>query len=434
MSKKIISIVLALVMVLAMSTVALVSVSADLSDLPEKAEGTKRYFFYMPPQWQNEYAYTAGIYWWEGTDACSAWPGYVANETGVEGVYYYDVNVDVTTIIWNNAIDGGTDDTQAIYTAAYQTKNIGSEYYDVDESVNYPEGTDNFDEMIYVVDESKTEVNDYSGKSTFAGEWFYYYGNGEYGFTPEKGDVYFNQRSYNEAPTPVTGDTTETEAATDAPVVEETGVKVTVDGVEYTAQVGDVITYTTNLTTPKAIENIQAFTSYDSATLKLVSDASTMFPNMLGVVANPQDGVIYYNASEITKGFDFTAGQALITLEFEVIGEADATIDTTIEEMVEFFGGDYVTGGEIVADGVTVVETLVVPEPVVTTTAAPETEATTVVAPTEDKTDATSATEKPADKPADVPATGATVAIYVTLAVLAMAAAAVVVLRKKVNG
>ena len=227
----------------------------------------------------------------------------------------------------------------------------------------------------------------------------------------------------------------EVEDVTTAPAEDETaGVKVTVDGTEYTAQVGDVITYTTYLTTPKAIENIQAVTTYDAATLKLVSDVAAMFPNMLGVVANPQEGEINYNASEITKGFDFTAGQALITLEFEVVGEADATIDTTIQEMVEFFGGDYITGGEIVADGVTVVETLTVPEPVVTTTAAPETEATTVVAPTEDKTDATSATEKPADKPADVPATGATVAIYVTLAVLAMAAAAVVVLRKKVNG
>ena len=429
MSKKLMSVILVAVLVLSMGTMAMASVSAD--ELPAKADGYNRYYFYMPESWYNEYATTAGIYWWEGTDACSAWPGYVANETGVEGVYYYDVNVDVTTIIWNNAIDGGTDDAQAIYTAAYQTKNIGSEYYDVDESVNYPEGTENFDEMIYVVDESKTEVNDFSGKSTFAGEWFYYYGNGEYGFTPEKGDVYFNQRSYIEAPTPVTGDVQD---ATTAPVVGETGVKVTVDGVEYTAQVGDVITYTTNLTTPKAIENIQAVTTYDAATLKLVSDVSTMFPNMLGVVANPQEGEINYNASEITKGFDFTAGQALITLEFEVVGEADATIDTTIQEMVEFFGGDYITGGEIVADGVTVVETLTVPEPVVTTTAAPETEATTVVAPTEDKTDATSATEKPADKPADVPATGATVAIYVTLAVLAMAAAAVVVLRKKVNG
>ena len=70
MSKKIISVLLALVMVLAMGTVALVSVSADLATLPEVAEGCNRYFFYMPPQWYNDYAETAGIYWWENTGAC----------------------------------------------------------------------------------------------------------------------------------------------------------------------------------------------------------------------------------------------------------------------------------------------------------------------------------------------------------------------------
>ena len=191
MSKKILSIVLALVMVLAMSTVALVSVSADLADLPEKAEGTKRYFFYMPEQWKNDYAYTAGIYWWEGTDACSAWPGYEATPADVDGVYYYDVPADVTTIIWNNYLDGGTDMTLPIYQAAVQTKNIGSEYYEPGESDNYPDGLDDvigFDGMIYVTDFSKTEISDYSGKMTYAGEWCYYYGNGEYGFSPVEGD------------------------------------------------------------------------------------------------------------------------------------------------------------------------------------------------------------------------------------------------------
>ena len=420
MSKKLMSVILVAVLVLSMGTVAMASVSAD--ELPAKADGYNRYYFYMPENWYNEYATTAGIYWWEGTDACSAWPGYVANETDVEGVYYYDVHSDVTTIIWNNAIDGGTDDTQAIYTAAYQTKNIGSEYYDVDESVNYPEGTPNFDEMIYVVDSSKTEVNEYSGKSTFAGEWFYYYGNGEYGYTPTKGDTYFNERSYSEAPVPV-GPTTDEPTAP-----EVTGVKITVDGVEYIAQVGDVITYTTTLTTPANIENIQAYTTFDTATLELVEATNAdRVPNIGGVVANVKDGVFYFNASEIETGFDFVGGKTLVSLQFKVVGEADAAITTVIEEMCEIeTAKDYITGSEIVADGVAVTETLEVPEVIIPTEPV-------VTEPVVTEPDATSGTEAPEKEPTDVPETGANTALFVTLAVIALAAAAVVVLRKKAN-
>ncbi len=418
MSKKLMSVILVAVLVLSMGTVAMASVSAD--ELPAKAEGYNRYYFYMPESWYNEYATTAGIYWWEGTDKCSTWPGYVANETDVEGVYYYDVHSDVTTIIWNNAIDGGMDQEADIYTLAVQTKNIGSEYYDVDESVNYPEGTPNFDEMIYVVDESMTEENEYNGKMVYAGEWYYYYGNGEYGYTPEKGDVYFADRSYEGAPTPVKGTD---EPTTEAP--EATGVKITVDGVEYVAQVGDVITYTATLTTPASIENIQGSTTFDTATLELVDATNAVrVPNIGGVVANVKDGVFYFNASEIATGFDFVGGKTLVTLEFKVVGEADAAITTVIDEMCEIStGADFITGSEIVADGVAVGETLVVPEiPVVTDPVVTE--------PT--NTDATSNTDKPSD-PIDTPPTGANTALFVAIAVIALAAAAVVVLRKKAN-
>ena len=213
---------------------------------------------------------------------------------------------------------------------------------------------------------------------------------------------------------------------------------IVVGGVEYTAQVGDIITYTANLTTPKNIENVQAFTTYDSSKLKLVdADAATRFPNMTGVVANAADGVVYFNASEISAGFDFTAGQTLIYLQFEVIDNTYSEIVTTIEEMVEFFGGDYVTGGEIVADGVSLVESLDVPVVDVEgdSTSSTATEEITTTAPvTEEKTDATSATEDEKKPAADVVPTGVAATIYVVLAVLAMAAAAVVVLRKKVNG
>ena len=205
------------------------------------------------------------------------------------------------------------------------------------------------------------------------------------------------------------------------------------------AKVGDIVTYTATLTTPKAIENIQATTTYSADTLKLVdATAAERFPNMTGVVANAADGVVYFNASEISAGFDFVGGKTLITLQFEVIAEGEIAVATAIEEMVEFFGPDYVTGGEIVAEGVAIADELVIPvedtTPTTTVVVEPTTteadEPATTLAPATDVQGTTGST----DKPADVPETGANVAIFAVLAVVAMAGAAVVVLRKKVNG
>ena len=157
----------------------------DLSALPEKAEGTNRYFFYMPSYWAeaNPDSDDAYIYWWEGTDACG-FPGYKGNSTGVDGIFYYDVPVDVTTILWNNGIYQTTDDA-----TAYRSFNYNTEYYEEDESRFYPDGVDNFDGMIYVIDPSKP--SGYGLAEAFFGELFYYYGNGEYGLTPDKTEARF---------------------------------------------------------------------------------------------------------------------------------------------------------------------------------------------------------------------------------------------------
>ncbi len=185
-------VVLAVRIVPFIGTNILMNNSADLSGLPEVGSDTYRYFFYLPDEWKNDSTATtgntAGIYWWEGTDACGSWPGYAANKADVEGVYYYDVPTDVTTIIWNNFFDGGADISAPYYADAIQTCNIGSEYYDAGESERYPDGTDNFDGMIYVVDYNICDYSDYSGKMTFGGEWFYYYGNGEYGTSKVRGE------------------------------------------------------------------------------------------------------------------------------------------------------------------------------------------------------------------------------------------------------
>ena len=77
MSKKIISIVLAVMLMVSMISVAMVSASAEVDANGRYAAAedvdTNRYFFYMPDDWYNEYTSTAGVYWWDGTDACPTW-------------------------------------------------------------------------------------------------------------------------------------------------------------------------------------------------------------------------------------------------------------------------------------------------------------------------------------------------------------------------
>lgn len=203
MTKKLISLLTAAMLVISMAAVAVASVSAAVdsegcyypSEEVQQDVGTNRYYFYMPSAWTSEEIKDetdhAGIYWWEGTDACGAvdgsnpdspaWPGYLAQKGDIEGVFYVDCPIDVTTIIWNNHFNGGEDPDSPTFTLAAQTVNIGSEYYDSGESDLYPDGTDSFDNMIYVCDPTRTATNEVSGQKTYGGDWYYYYGNGQYG-------------------------------------------------------------------------------------------------------------------------------------------------------------------------------------------------------------------------------------------------------------
>lgn len=147
---------------------------------------TNRYYFYMPEIWYQ--SGTAGIYWWEGSDCPEGWPGYQAKKADAEGVYYFDVPKDVSVIIWNNFIDGGADPQAEIYKLAQQTFNISCAYYEAGDSETYPNGLESFDNMIFVVD-LMTSVSDISGKHTYEGEWYYYYGSGEYGLAPTKAEA-----------------------------------------------------------------------------------------------------------------------------------------------------------------------------------------------------------------------------------------------------
>ena len=225
--KKLLSIILAIVMVASTFAVVASAYSWDDPDILTVDEAldlyefdwgerpeTNKYYFLMPdgtngekgdnPELESNGKYaptwykltttgelatsTAGIYWWDsGVADPAAWIGYIASgsEECDPNIYYANVPVDVTTIVWNNAVDGGLDETDPIYKCAAQSVNIGSEYYDAGESPNYPDGTESFDGMIFVIDPDLVMKADASDQMTCGGEWYYYYGNGCYGFTAD---------------------------------------------------------------------------------------------------------------------------------------------------------------------------------------------------------------------------------------------------------
>lgn len=237
MKKKLVSLLLAGSVVASMAAIASVSASAiiDSNGCYAPGEnvtcGTYRYYFALPNTWLSEYSDTAGAYWYNGTDACGAidgsggtlaWPGYKAQRDEYKssnyGLCYVDCPTDVPQIIWNNYTDGGQDKEAPIYLTAKQSNDAPTEFYVADDSDLYDQDwfdemeesysgdkaklgdfadnffydeeyglgfAMNFDNMIFVV---PTEPNgeNFEGKPTFNGDWYFYYGNGEYGTYPTK--------------------------------------------------------------------------------------------------------------------------------------------------------------------------------------------------------------------------------------------------------
>ncbi len=239
--KKLVSMFLALTLILSVAVIAPISVGAsetnsesvgavDTKDryIPsDSVTDTHRYYFYMPSEWYtNNEINTAGIYWYSGDDACNKWPGYKAQSSeDVLGLYYVDCPANVPKIIWNNFFDGGTDKTTDKYVQAVQTVDINVEnmykefasdgdvinpalFEKAYEKIN-AEGYDklggfyenffesdygfafNFNNMIYIINPEYTIENALTGKLTYGGDWYFYYGDGTYGtkLTKEESEV-----------------------------------------------------------------------------------------------------------------------------------------------------------------------------------------------------------------------------------------------------
>ncbi len=305
---------------------------------PAENVETYRYYFYMPNDWYNEYADTANIYWWEGSGACGRFPGYNAYKSDVANIYYCDVPQDVTSIIWNNGFDGGEDITADCYIKAVQTVIIGSEYYDPGESPLYPNGTNNFDNMIYVLDPNKIKINEYSGKKTYGGEWYYYYGNGEYGVQPTRAEAVANGALYNTEYQPSKGNP--------APVKNELTVNATSN--LFTSQKATYNRRTRELTVTYYIDaeknmlNTQWELTYDPTVLTLSADKNTketVSPEFNeNCIVTFNDGKIKFNTYNLSL-YDISSEEKVFARvvfdvnDFKSLGVYDTTINLDVQHL-----------------------------------------------------------------------------------------------------
>ena len=250
MTKKLISMLLSIAMVLSVAVVGISGVYAAIDNdgryVPSEGTATNRLYFVMPESWKNEKfgADSAGIFWWNGSDACvsnggssqaAPWPGYKMQVYDADAnLFYIDLPADVPNIIFNNFLDGGekyTDGTYQYskeqYEAAAQTKDATCQYYSDGDDEYYDnmldsefwtkaqeavEGNDKsflgnfkdnffieteydlgismtFDNMIFVIDPENSDVNDLSGKVSYGGNFYFFYGKNadgkyEYGGLP----------------------------------------------------------------------------------------------------------------------------------------------------------------------------------------------------------------------------------------------------------
>ena len=256
---------------------------------------------------------------------------------------------------------------------------------------------------------------------------------------------------------------------------------ITINGEVYEVPVGETFNYIFDLQAAELFEDIQATLYYDSDMVdvtKTTSDGFDEVPNLGDslVYNDAVAGYVKFNSISL-RGFDFTTMKNLITVQFTATAAGESEIYLNIEEMTIKGNEDsYFTGGEQVKfDGLETEEysDYVAPtEPVSTEASVPASTEASVPASTEASvpasteasvpagtteasvpagtteatvpagtttvpaadTDPTSTEDATTGTPNDAPSTGGVATyVYIVLAVLALAACAVVVLRKKAN-
>lgn len=382
MKKKLLSLILAGSVVASMAAIATTSASAALNadgtySIDKTAfERTKKLYFSMPESWKNSISDTAGCYWWAGADACGAvdggggdlaWPGYKATydnsleDAGLTSLYYVEVSDDedtrVPTVVWNNYIDGGMDETTEQYKLATQCMDSACEYlsegdlelYDnqdgfweamadsyAGDKAALGDFADNFfddgyslyyDNMIWIVDTNNVTENPVSGKVTYGGNWYFYYGDGSYGTWPTPEDA------------------------------KEKGVFVNMLSADFTVgtaegKAGDTVEIPVTIDKNKDIETINFGFDFDATKLELVSykagDAFTSLEK-LGSTADeigPNEFV--------ATGASGNASGTVMTLTFKILTDEAGTYPINLNGVTALNANDMVAELNLNAGSITV--------------------------------------------------------------------------------
>ena len=101
------------------------------------------------------------------------------------------------------------------------------------------------------------------------------------------------------------------------------GETLSIDGHDY--KKGDTATVVYSVKSTKVLANFQATISYDSSKLK-VKKAELQKPATVNSIINAKNaGVIKFNGSDITTGYDYTNGGDFIVVTYEVTGTGSAS-------------------------------------------------------------------------------------------------------------
>ncbi len=123
---------------------------------------------------------------------------------------------------------------------------------------------------------------------------------------------------------------------------------LSIDGNKF--HVGDTVTCKLNITTPTKIENFQGTIKYDDKYLELTY-AKLVSPASGGGMINPNvDGIVKFNGSSGSTGYDYTSGGTLLEITFEVkaAGSTTPTVDWVIVRQLQQNGKgtNYISNGK----------------------------------------------------------------------------------------
>lgn len=108
------------------------------------------------------------------------------------------------------------------------------------------------------------------------------------------------------------------------------------DSRTYSANIGDTVTFVTELKAEDLFENIHIELDYpdDYLSLNVPEKGKQAFPNMYGMVYNfeGRNSLVIMTAVDV-YGFDFTSRQVLAQLEFEVVKAGEIDLDLHFQDM-----------------------------------------------------------------------------------------------------